>query len=92
MSNQDIYSKLVLLAMQINGLMEQVIFEERKQNLSIETLNYLIKRIFRTAATVDIIKNWNLYPNIETIKAAIEEQYMTYFYAFGEQLQPTIQM
>ena len=92
MSNKDIHSKLVLLATQINGLLLEVYFEERKQNSSIETLNHLIKRIFRTAATIDIVANWNLYPNMETIKAAIEEQYMTYFYALGEEMQPTIQM
>ena len=92
MSDENIYSKLVLLAIQINELIGQVILEERKENPNIEILNYLIKRIFRTAATIDVVKNWNRFENMEQIKAAITEQYMLYFYSFGEQLQPTIQI
>ena len=84
--NQEVDMKLAQLESQINDLLWQVSFEEQKKNPNIDTLNWLIKRIFRSSSTVNVIKNNKECQNDEQLALAIDAKYLEYLYAFGQNL------
>ena len=91
--NQQIEIKvqIVCLKAQINNLLEQVYYEEQKQNPNIDTLNWLIKRIFRSQSVVDVIEN-RQYQNKQELELLIDQKHLEYLYAFGKELQPVVKI
>ena len=91
--NQEIEIKVQIacLKAQINNLLEQVYYEEQKQNPNIDTLNWLIKRIFRSQSVVDVIES-RQYQNKQQLELLIDQKHLEYLYAFGKELQPVVKI
>ena len=89
--NKEIEAKVALLQYQINNLIWQVYYEEQKENPNIDTLNWLIRRIFRSASVVNVIKNGE-YQNEQELELAIDQKHLEYLYAFGQELQPIVKI
>ena len=88
---KEIKVKIAYLKYQINDLLWQVYYEEQKQNPNIDTLNWLIKRIFRSASVVNVIENRE-YQNEQELELAIDQKNLEYLYAFGKELQPVVKI
>ena len=87
----EIKVQIACLKLQINNLLQQVFNEEQKENPNIDTLNWLIKRIFRSQSVVDVIENGG-YQNKQELDLAINQKHLEYLYEFGRQLQPVVKI
>lgn len=82
---EQINVKITLLKTQIYNLIWQVYFEELKENPNIDTLNWLIRRIFKSASTLYVVQNTQ-WDDQEQMALAIDAKYLEYLYAFGRNL------
>ena len=87
----QIKMQIACLKSQVNNLLEQVRYEEQKENPNIDTLNWLIKMIFRSQSVVDVIEN-RQYQNKQELDLLIDQKHLEYLYAFGKELQPVVKI
>ena len=84
MSEEDLKYGIEILKQQAQNFIRLIYFEEIKENVDVEYINWLMNRIFKTWSTVFVLENRRNYVSEEELNNAISEKNNEYIYAFAK--------